>query len=59
MTLPASGQLDFASIRNEFYNGTPTYGGVVYTYYGTDNNNLYNLNYYRGKYYFKIGRAHV
>jgi hypothetical protein len=47
MPLPASGAISMQMIRNEFY------GQFVYlTSYGTVDANLYNLNYYRGKWYY-------
>lgn len=45
MTLPY-GQISIGQISNEFYNAT-----VNGVYYGVDAN-LYNLNWYRGKYYY-------
>lgn len=48
MTLPsAPNSISSLQIRNEFY-GT-TVNGVAY---GTTDSNLYNLGYYRGKWYY-------
>lgn len=51
MPTPSSGAISFQNIRDNF---------VGYTnrdnfYYGTNNANLYNLNYYRGRRYQKAG----
>ena len=51
MPTVASGALSFSNIRDNFYNYT-NFDGF---YYGTNNANLYNLNYYRGKKYRKAG----
>ena len=49
MALPISGQIDFTSIRNEFYGKIV---GPRQDDYGTNDADLYNLNFYRGKQYF-------
>jgi hypothetical protein len=51
MPTPASGPISFVDIRNNFYNLT---NYDVY-YWGTNDANFYNLNYYRGKRYRKNG----
>lgn len=51
MPTVASGALSFSNIRDNFYNYTNDY---LFNY-GTNNANLYNLNYYRGKQYRKAG----
>ena len=52
MTLPASGQISMADIGAEFYGKVfpqaPAYG---YTY-STSGTLLYQMNYYRGNYYY-------
>lgn len=50
MVLQSSGTIWMSQIRDEFYNSGPPW-----SLYGTDNNNLMNLNYYRGKYFYVPG----
>lgn len=50
MPTVASGPISFSNIRDNFYNYTNSDG----FYYGTNNANLYNLNYYRGKRYRRL-----
>jgi hypothetical protein len=45
MPTPASGQIAFTDIRNNFYNYT-NFDGF---YWGTNDGNFYNLNFYRGR----------
>jgi hypothetical protein len=47
MPTPASGQIAFTDIRNNFFNNT-NFDGF---YWGTNDGNFYNLNYYRGRRY--------
>lgn len=51
MPTVSSGALSFSNIRDNFYNYT-NFDGFNY---GTNNANLYNLNYYRGRRYRKNG----
>lgn len=53
MVLPASpNSISFAQIRNEFYNQSAFVPFVGTISYGTNDANLYNVNYYRGKFYY-------
>jgi hypothetical protein len=55
MPTPASGQIAFTDIRNNFFNNTNIDG----FYWGTNDGNFYNLNYYRGRRYrFGNGAAY-
>lgn len=53
MPTVASGALSFSDIRNNFYNYT-NFDGFNY---GTNDGNLYNLNYYRGRRFRRNGNV--
>lgn len=55
MVLPsAPNSISLAQIRNEFYNANASGNPSAY---GTSDANLYNINFYRGKYHF-VGTAY-
>lgn len=53
MPTPASGQLAFTDIRNNFFNYT-NFDGF---YWGTNDGNFYNLNFYRGRRFRRNGNV--
>lgn len=55
MPTPAGGQIAFTDIRNNFFNYT-NFDGF---YWGTNDGNFYNLNYYRGRRYRQNGNVSV